>query len=145
MKNFDFTKIKWAGEICILITDRMTREAIIFTKHEIENLNKVLALENHSRTEFESIDSEKGFGSPSSKSDGATNHSPQSKPVLPNSDKSLRVAELKEGVSNLCKNCGFDEDKHRKKDLRCQSYDMSYGETILLKTKFTPQNPQDKK
>ena len=45
MNNFDFTKIKWAGEICILITDRMTREAIILTKHEIENLNKVLASE----------------------------------------------------------------------------------------------------
>jgi hypothetical protein len=41
MNDLDFTKIRWAGTDCILITMRPTRQAIILTKHEIEELNKV--------------------------------------------------------------------------------------------------------
>jgi len=36
----DFTKIRWAGGDCILITIRETRQAIILTEYEIEQLNK---------------------------------------------------------------------------------------------------------
>lgn len=40
MNNLDFTKIRWAGGDCILITARDTRQAIILTKYEIECLIK---------------------------------------------------------------------------------------------------------
>lgn len=40
MNDLDFTKIMWAGTECILITARETRQAIILTKYEIEELNK---------------------------------------------------------------------------------------------------------
>lgn len=37
----DFTKIRWAGGNCILITIRETRQAIILTEYEIESMLKV--------------------------------------------------------------------------------------------------------
>ena len=40
MNNLDFTKIRWAGDNCILITARDTRQAIILSSYEIECLNK---------------------------------------------------------------------------------------------------------
>lgn len=40
MNNLDFTKIRWAGGDCILITARDTRQAIILTRYEIECLIK---------------------------------------------------------------------------------------------------------
>ena len=43
MNNLDFTKIKWAGSNCILITARETRQAIILTEYEIKELNKILS------------------------------------------------------------------------------------------------------
>ena len=46
MNNLDFTKIKWAGDDCILITARDTRQAIILTRYEIEQINKELKKEN---------------------------------------------------------------------------------------------------
>jgi hypothetical protein len=42
MNNLDFTKIKWAGLDCILITARDTRQAIILTKYEIKEMIKEL-------------------------------------------------------------------------------------------------------
>jgi hypothetical protein len=42
MNNLDFTKIKWAGTDCILITARHTRQTIILTKYEIKEMIKEL-------------------------------------------------------------------------------------------------------
>ena len=42
MNNLDFTKIKWAGDNCVLITARDTRQAIILTEYEIRQLNEEL-------------------------------------------------------------------------------------------------------
>lgn len=40
MNNLDFTKIRWAGSNCILVTARDTRQAIILTEYEIKKLLK---------------------------------------------------------------------------------------------------------
>ena len=40
MNDLDFTKIRWAGTDCILITARGTRQSMILTKYEIEELVK---------------------------------------------------------------------------------------------------------
>ena len=40
MNNLDFTKIRWAGYDCILITARDTRQSVILTKYEIKQLNE---------------------------------------------------------------------------------------------------------
>ena len=38
----DFTKIKWGGQDCVLLTVRETRQAIILTRYEIEQLSEEL-------------------------------------------------------------------------------------------------------